>query len=212
MTALRIRPASILPSCVNSERNTDWWLNPGCIPASKISVVDAVMMPSPPNCIRMMMNQCPVSVNVEEMSTTESPVTQTADMDVKNASIKLMGRVAACGMLRSAVPIAIRRRYASTTSMMGLDCVLVLKTFSDSESANIWYFDRSIKQNLVKLNSYSSSKLEKDLACRSRQGPLCKEETFVIYSWTQRTLKRLVFESTWKNLALLSGSSSEGLK
>ena len=110
ITARRIRPASMFPSCVNSEKNTDWWLNPGCMPASKISVVDAVMMPSPPSCMRTTMNQWPISVNVEEISTTESPVTQTADMEVKNASIRLTGRVLAWGKLKSAVPIAMSKR------------------------------------------------------------------------------------------------------
>ena len=110
ITARRMRPASMFPSCVNSEKKTDWWLNPGCMPASKISVVDAVMMPRPPSCMRMMMNQCPVSVNVDEISTMESPVTQTADMDVKNASIKSMGRVVDTDRLKSPVPMAISKR------------------------------------------------------------------------------------------------------
>ena len=110
ITALRIRPASMLPSCVNSERNTDWWLKPGCMPASKMSVVDAVMMPSPPSCMRMTMNQCPVLVNVEDISTMDSPVTQTADIDVKKASMKLMGRVVDSGRIRRAVPMAISKR------------------------------------------------------------------------------------------------------
>ena len=110
MIAFRMRPASMFPSWVNAERNTDWWLNPGCMPASKMIVVDAVMMPSPPSCMRMTRNHSPVCVNVEGISTTESPVTQTADIAVKNASIKLIGRVVDWDRLRSAVPMAMSRR------------------------------------------------------------------------------------------------------
>ena len=110
MTALRMRPASMFPSCVNSDKKTDWWLNPGCMPASKIIVVDAVMMPRPPSCMSVTRIHSPVCVNVEAISTTESPVTQTADMAVKNASIKSMGRVVDCGRLKSAVPMAMSNR------------------------------------------------------------------------------------------------------
>ena len=64
--------------------------------------------------------------------------------------------------------------------MMGFDWVLVLKTFSETVSASIWYFERNMRWNLVKLNERFSLEMEKDLACISKQGPLCKEEILVI--------------------------------
>ena len=51
--------------------------------------VDNVIMPRPPNWISTKMIICPKKVKCVPVSTTINPVTQTAEVEVNKASMKL---------------------------------------------------------------------------------------------------------------------------
>ena len=79
-------------------------MNPGCMPASKIITVEIVMIPRPPACIRSTSTQFPKVVKLALMSMVESPVTHTADMAVKKASITPTGSRCANGSDKRSAP------------------------------------------------------------------------------------------------------------
>jgi hypothetical protein len=74
-------------------------------PAASRTIVENVMIPSPPSWIRTKMTICPKSVKRVAVSATTSPVTQMAEVDVKRASIKeRRPETLQKGSIRSKVP------------------------------------------------------------------------------------------------------------
>lgn len=85
-------------------------------PKKKVKVI----IPKPPSWIRNKIIPLPRLVNAVAVSTTISPVTQTALVDVKKASIMLMPFVVAFGNSSNAVPIKIRKMKLPTIIIAGL--------------------------------------------------------------------------------------------
>ena len=62
------------------------------------------MIPRPPICISAIISVFPLVVKANWVSTTDKPVTQTALVEVKRASVKEIPEVVELGIIRSKAP------------------------------------------------------------------------------------------------------------
>ena len=60
------------------------------LPIKESKATENVIMPKPPNWISNKMTTCPIKVKSLAVSKTTKPVTQTADVEVNNASINVI--------------------------------------------------------------------------------------------------------------------------
>jgi hypothetical protein len=81
---------------------------------------EKVMIPSPPNCMRRAMIIFPKRVKSRAVSFTVSPVTQTADVDVKSASTNPMPDTVAAGLMSRNDPIKISAMKLASTFCTGV--------------------------------------------------------------------------------------------
>ena len=79
-----------------------------------------VKIPMPPNCIKTKMMDCPTIVKAEEVSSTVSPVTQTALVAVKSAFVKVIPLVVALGSIKRKPPVKARIKKLPTKTIAGL--------------------------------------------------------------------------------------------
>jgi hypothetical protein len=90
------------------------------LPATSRISVEKVMIPSPPSWKSPMMIICPAGVKKDAVSWTISPVTQTAEVEVKRASMTEMCPVFVLkGSRRSTVPSAIAEIKLSARNWAG---------------------------------------------------------------------------------------------
>ena len=78
-----------------------------------------VMIPNPPSCINNRITTCPIGVKTVAVSTTVNPVTQTALVDVKRASRKLIPLYVAKGNCNSTAPTKTRNKKLQTNKISG---------------------------------------------------------------------------------------------
>ena len=92
----------------------------GCLPAN-ISPKNEVkvIIPIPPNWMRIRIITCPAVVNVDATSIVVSPVTHTALVAVNRASKKVMPFTVARGSSSSPVPIIIIAKKLPTIIQLG---------------------------------------------------------------------------------------------
>ena len=89
-------------------------------PSMLIIASENVIMPRPPSWIRTAIMIFPKRVKSLAVSITTSPVTHTADVDVKSALIKDMPDVVETGRQRMAAPDSINMRKLISTTWTGL--------------------------------------------------------------------------------------------
>jgi hypothetical protein len=113
-------------------------------------MVDIVIIPKPPICMRIRIINCPKEEKSFPVSRTINPVTQGAEVAVKRALIKpiLFPVLEAAGRLRSIVPIVITARNPNNNicggesffSLIVLISVMVLYPFLKFLNLQFNYF------------------------------------------------------------------------
>ena len=92
------------------------------LPAAIISPTPTEAIPRPPICINIAMTICPIAVKLSAVSTTTSPVTQTALVDVNNAfkKDKCTPFFKENGIINSTAPTRITALKPSAMILLGL--------------------------------------------------------------------------------------------
>ena len=89
-----------------------------------------VMIPSPPIWIRARITHWPKTVKAVPVSMTISPVTQTAEVAVNNASIQgMVWAVVEAGIFSRTVPERITRKKLNRISVAGFSFRMRLRRF-----------------------------------------------------------------------------------
>jgi hypothetical protein len=108
--ALRIDLTLVSPSTAKTSFTVILWLRVSLSAIARKNIVEKIMTPSPPSCIRIMITISPNVEKVVDVFTTVSPVTHTADVAVKTASIsfkeppsELIGRASKTAPMAMAV-------------------------------------------------------------------------------------------------------------
>lgn len=117
----------------NAARNTSF--NPSCaiksfvfspslkeeLPLKKKAKKEVkVNIPIPPNCIKTKIIDCPTVVKSRAVSTTVSPVTHTALVEVKSALVNEIPLVVALGSINRKAPAMAKMKKLPTNIMAGL--------------------------------------------------------------------------------------------
>ena len=134
------------------------------IPKNEVNVIT----PNPPSCISPNIIPLPKSVNAVAVSTTINPVTQTALVDVKKASINEMPPVVALGNRSKAVPIIINPKKLRTKIVAG---------FTEGLKILIFLFDSSAKKTTADA-IYAAVVLFKNIIAGEPKGVAHTDEIF----------------------------------
>jgi hypothetical protein len=90
------------------------------VPLRKVKMaMEKVMIPRPPNWMSRSMTACPAGVKSFAVSSTTSPVTHTAEVDVNSASTKLIPRYVQNGSERRTAPERMSRTKLRSILLMG---------------------------------------------------------------------------------------------
>jgi hypothetical protein len=90
--------------------------------------MEKVMIPSPPIWISIRIIICPGTVKASPVVTTVNPVTQTADVDVKRASIKDKSPECITGIISKSDPAQMAPVKAPRIIQMG--CIRIIRMHS----------------------------------------------------------------------------------
>ena len=88
-------------------------------PIRVMRAIENVIIPKPPNWIRIRIIHWPKKVKSFAVSNTIKPVTHTAEVDVKIASTRVIPLVVDHGSLSSNVPVEIKMKKLNKTFCIG---------------------------------------------------------------------------------------------